>query len=115
LGAFADERGENKYTGHWQNTAQRVKDFLVSEGLAVEKIDTSAYGKEKQLDKATVMDLQARNPNQTPEERIHTSAATWLAYNRRGGHCFATHECGICPLLPPTGSRFRNSLAEAEA
>jgi len=84
LGAFADERGENKYNlALAELRAQRVKDFLVSEGVDVEKIDTSAYGKEKQLDKATVIDLQARNPNQTPEERIHSFRATWLAYNRR--------------------------------
>ena len=84
LGAFADERGENKYNRALAELrAQRVKDFLVSDGVAVEKIDTSAYGKEKPLDKATVIDLQARNPNQTPEERIHTFRATWLAYNRR--------------------------------
>jgi hypothetical protein len=84
LGAFADERGENKYNQALAELrAQRVKDFLVSEGVAVEKIDTSAYGKEKPLDKATVIDLQARNPKQTPEERIHNFRATWLAYNRR--------------------------------
>jgi len=84
LGAFADERGENKYNRALAELrAQRVKDFLVSDGVAVEKIDTSAYGKEKPLDKATVIDLQARNPNQTPEERIRSFRATWLAYNRR--------------------------------
>jgi len=84
LGAFADERGENKYNRALAELrAQRVKDFLVSDGVAVEKIDTSAYGKEKPLDKATVIDLQARNPHQTPEERIHSFRATWLAYNRR--------------------------------
>src|SRR5213079_1842654 len=43
LGAFADERGENKYNlALAELRAQRVKDFLVSEGVAVEKIDTSA-------------------------------------------------------------------------
>jgi outer membrane protein OmpA-like peptidoglycan-associated protein len=84
VGAYADERGENKYNHALADLrAQRVKDFLVSEGVAAEKIDTSAYGKEKPLDKATVSDLQARNPNQTPKERIHNFRATWLAYNRR--------------------------------
>lgn len=84
LGAFADERGENKYNQALAELrAQRVKDFLVSEGIAAEKIDTSANGKEKPLDKAAVIDLQARNPNQTPEERIRDFRATWLAYNRR--------------------------------
>ena len=62
---------------------QRVKDFLVSQGIAVEKIDTSAYGKQKQLDKATVSNLQTQNPNQPPEKWVRDSRATWLAYNRR--------------------------------
>jgi outer membrane protein OmpA-like peptidoglycan-associated protein len=84
LGAYADERGQNKYNQALAGLrAQRVKDFLVSEGVAAEKIDTSAYGKDKPLDKATVIDLQARNPNVTPKERINKLRATWLAYNRR--------------------------------
>ena len=84
VGAYADERGENKYNHALTGLrAQSVKDFLVSEGVAAGKIDTSAYGKEKPLDKATVIDLQARNPNQTPKERIRNFRATRLAYNRR--------------------------------
>ena len=84
VGAYADERGENKYNHALTGLrAQSVKDFLVSEGVAAGKIHTSAYGKEKPLDKATVIDLQARNPNQTPKERIRNFRATWLAYNRR--------------------------------
>ena len=84
LGAYADERGQSNYNQALTGLrAQRVKDFLVSEGLAAEKIDTSAYGKAKPLDKATVIDLQARNPNVTPKERINKLRATWLAYNRR--------------------------------
>jgi len=84
LGAYADERGQSNYNQALTGLrAQRVKDFLVSEGLAAEKIDTSAYGKAKPLDKATVIDLQARNPNVTPQERINKFRATWLAYNRR--------------------------------
>jgi len=84
LGAFADERGQNKYNNALSELrAQRVRDFLVSEGIAAEKIDTSAYGKEKPLDKGTVIELQAQNPNQAPKERIRNFRATWLAYNRR--------------------------------
>ena len=84
LGAFADERGQNKYNDALSGLrAQRVKDFLVSEGVAAEKIDTSAYGKDKPLDKATVIDLQARNPNPPPKDWIRNFQSTWLAYNRR--------------------------------
>ena len=84
LGAYADERGQNKYNESLTGLrAQRVKNFLVSEGVAAEKIETSAYGKDKPLEKATVIELQARNPNQTPKDRIKNFRATWLAYNRR--------------------------------
>jgi OmpA family/PEGA domain len=84
LGGFADERGTEKYNDSLSEfRVQIVKDFLVSQGIAADKIDTSAYGKQKPLDKATVSDLQTRNPNQPPEKRVRDSRTTWLAYNRR--------------------------------
>jgi OmpA family protein/PEGA domain-containing protein len=84
LGGNADERGGNDYNQSLSELrVQRVKEFLVSQGIAAEKIDTSAYGEQKPLDKDTVSDLQKRNPNQPPEKRARDSRATWLAYNRR--------------------------------
>src|SRR5215471_9217346 len=84
LGAYADERGPNGHNRDLaEKRAQRVKDFLVSEGIGEEKVDVSAYGKEKPLDKATVVDLETRNPNQAPKKRIKNLRTTWLAYNRR--------------------------------
>ena len=84
LGGYTDERGPDTYNQSLSELrAQRVKDFLISQGIAAEKIDTQAYGKQKQLDKATISDLQARNPNQPPENRVRNSQASWLAYNRR--------------------------------
>ena len=82
--AYADERGPDAHNKTLSELrAQRVKDFLVSSGIAAEKIDTSANGDEKPLDKATVIDLQAKDPNQPPETRVQNFRATWLAYNRR--------------------------------
>jgi len=84
VGGYADERGTDKYNESLSEfRVQRVKDFLVSQGIAAEKIDTSAYGKQKPLDEATVSDLQSRNPNQPPEKLVRDRHATWLAYNRR--------------------------------
>jgi hypothetical protein len=84
LGGNTDERGADAYNQSLSELrAQRVKDYLVSQGIADDKIDTSAYGKQKQLDKTTVGDLQTRNPNQPPEKRVRDSRVTWLAYNRR--------------------------------
>jgi hypothetical protein len=84
LVGYADERGADPYNDSLSELrVQRVKEFLVSQGIAAEKIDTSAYGKQKPLDKATVSNLQTQNPNQPPEKRVRDSRATWLAYNRR--------------------------------
>lgn len=84
VSAYADERGPNKHNQSLSDRrAERVRDFLVSQGIAAEKIDTTAHGDTNQLDKATVIDLQTRNPNQPPETRIKNFKATWLAYNRR--------------------------------
>lgn len=84
VSAYADQRGPNKHNQSLSDRrAERVRDFLVSQGIAAEKIDTTAHGDTNQLDKATVIDLQTRNPNQPPETRIKNFKATWLAYNRR--------------------------------
>jgi outer membrane protein OmpA-like peptidoglycan-associated protein len=84
LGGNTDERGKTDYNQSLSELrVQRVKDFLVSQGIAAEKIDTSANGKEKPLDKDTVSDLQSRNASKAPEKRERDSRATWLAYNRR--------------------------------
>lgn len=84
IGGYTDVRGGNKYNDTLAELrVQRVKEFLVSQGIDAGKIDTSAYGKQKPLDKATVSELQSRNPNQPPEKRVRNSRATWLAYNRR--------------------------------
>jgi outer membrane protein OmpA-like peptidoglycan-associated protein len=82
--AYADERGSNQYNQRLSELrVQRVKDFLVSKGIPDTKIETSAYGSERPLDKSNVIELQTQNPTQPPEERVQNVGATWLAYNRR--------------------------------
>ena len=84
LGGYTDERGAVKYNDSLSELrVQRVKDFLVSQGIAAEKIDTAAYGKQKPLDKTTVSNLQTQNPTKPPEKWVRDSHTTWLAYNRR--------------------------------
>jgi outer membrane protein OmpA-like peptidoglycan-associated protein len=84
LAAYADVRGPNEHNqGLSERRVQRVKEFLVSQGVAEGKINTSAYGSEKQLDKSVITDLQTQNPNPPVEARVHNSRSTWLAYNRR--------------------------------
>lgn len=84
LAGYADERNGNQYNQLLsERRVQRVKEFLVSQGIPAGKIETEAYGEERPLDKATVVDLQAKNPEQPPELRARNFRATWLAYNRR--------------------------------
>jgi hypothetical protein len=84
LSGFADERGPNDYNQLLsERRVQRVREFLISQGIAENKIETTAYGEAKPIDKATVIELQAKNPNQPPETRVRNFPATWLAYNRR--------------------------------
>ena len=101
LGGNTDERGADKYNDSLsERRVQRVKDFLISQGIAAEKINSSAYGKQKPLDKATVSDLQTRNPNQPPEKWVHDSRATWLAYNRRVDIVLLPTNAESVPLYP---------------
>jgi hypothetical protein len=84
LTGFADERGANDYNQLLsERRVQRVREFLISQGIPENKLETTAYGDAKPIDKATVIELQAKNPNQPPETRVRNFPATWLAYNRR--------------------------------
>jgi outer membrane protein OmpA-like peptidoglycan-associated protein len=84
LSAYADERGSSPFNQSLsERRAASVKDFLVSKGIAQDKIETASFGREKPLDKDAVNQLQLQNPNPAPEGRAKDTRATWLAYNRR--------------------------------
>jgi outer membrane protein OmpA-like peptidoglycan-associated protein len=81
---YADERGPNSHNQPLsERRAQRVKEFLVSKGVAEEKMEVMAVGDTQQLDKQAVDQLQKDNPNPPPEAHVKNPQATWLAYNRR--------------------------------
>ena len=84
LSGFADKRGSDKHNQSLsERRAERVKDYLVAQGVDPTRISTSSYGETQQLDQSVVDDLQAKNPNQAPAKRERNKRATWLAYNRR--------------------------------
>lgn len=83
LSSYTDVRGTSPYNQTLSELrAQNVKDFLVSQGVAADKIDTAAYGKQKPLDKPEVAALQAQNPN-PPTKNMKQPQTAWLAHNRR--------------------------------
>ena len=79
----ADRRGTDKYNmALSERRVAVVKAFLVSHGIPGDKILLEPMGKTKQLDAATVQQLEAENMFKD-ESKKHTTRATWLAYNRR--------------------------------
>ena len=66
-----------------ERRANRVKDYLVAQGIPADKIDIQALGKSKPLDKQMVVELDAQHPA-LPDAGLSKNPRTkWLAYNRR--------------------------------
>ncbi|MGD0694017.1 MAG: OmpA family protein [Terriglobia bacterium] len=84
LEAHADIRGSGDHNKDLtERRAARVKDFLVAQGIAASSIDSVAVGKESQLGKDEVKDLEAKNPHTPPPARLKAADDDWMAYNRR--------------------------------
>jgi hypothetical protein len=80
----ADVRGPKAYNQKLsERRAELVKDYLVSQGIAAEKIETRAEGKDSQLDEQQVEELQSQNAQQPQNWMTSRKKTTWLAYNRR--------------------------------
>jgi hypothetical protein len=82
--AHADERGSKPFNQDLsERRVERIKQYLVDQGISADKVQTAAYGKEQPLDKATVGTLESTNPNAPPKARLKDKRSDWLAYNRR--------------------------------
>ncbi|HUO35827.1 MAG TPA: OmpA family protein [Candidatus Acidoferrum sp.] len=84
IDAYADVRGGKEFNQDLsERRVERVKQYLVDQGVPADKIQTAAYGKERPLEKSTVKDLEATNPNKAPKGREKNFTGNWYAYNRR--------------------------------
>jgi outer membrane protein OmpA-like peptidoglycan-associated protein len=82
--AYTDERGSKPYNQDLsERRVERIKQYLVDQGISADKVETAAYGKERPLDRATVATLESTNPQPPPKARLRDKRADWLAYNRR--------------------------------
>jgi hypothetical protein len=82
--AYADTRGSKPYNQDLsERRVERIKQYLVDQGIVADKVQTAAYGKERPIDKKAVKELDATNPNQPPKARLKNVEGNWLAYNRR--------------------------------
>ncbi|HKF53063.1 MAG TPA: OmpA family protein [Candidatus Acidoferrales bacterium] len=104
----ADVRGSSPYNEALsQRRADRVKDYLVSQGISADKVQTRAEGKERQLENSDVAQLQEQDPAKPEKWMGKRVRNTWLAYNRR-----------VDIILQPTGQEstkfYPNGAAEAK-
>jgi outer membrane protein OmpA-like peptidoglycan-associated protein len=84
LEAHADVRASSSHNKSLtERRAARVKEYLVGQGISASAIDTTAVGKENQLGKDEVKELEAKNPQTPPKARVKAVAVNWMAYNRR--------------------------------
>jgi hypothetical protein len=82
--AFADVRGSKNYNQDLsERRVERIKQYLVEQGLSADKVQTAAYGKERPIDKKIVKELEETNPAKAPKARARNAQGNWLAYNRR--------------------------------
>jgi OmpA family protein/PEGA domain-containing protein len=84
LVAHADPRGGAKYNESLSlRRAELTKQFLVSQGISSEKIDSGSEGTGNALDDQNVSQLEALNPNPLPAARAAQKSTTLFAYQRR--------------------------------
>jgi OmpA family/PEGA domain len=82
--AHADVRGSKPFNQDLsERRVERIKQYLVDQGISADKVETAAYGKERPLAKDQVKDLEGSNPQMPPKARMRNKQADWLAYNRR--------------------------------
>jgi hypothetical protein len=82
--AYADVRGSVHFNQDLsERRVERVKQFLVDQGISGDKIETAAYGKQRPLPRADVKQLESTNPQAAPKFMAREPYTDWLAYNRR--------------------------------
>jgi len=82
--AHADVRGSQKYNEALsERRANLIKNYLVAQGISSDKIEVRAEGKDKQLDRQSVIALQSKDQEKPQAWMTKRARTTWLAYNRR--------------------------------
>ncbi|HWY20834.1 MAG TPA: OmpA family protein [Candidatus Acidoferrum sp.] len=87
LEGHADPRGSVEYNqGLSERRVDRVKHYLVEQGVPAANLQTKAFGKQENLTDAQVKDAVERNPELSPQDRqrvLNNMRTIILASNRR--------------------------------
>jgi peptidoglycan-associated lipoprotein len=82
--AHADPRGSKKFNQDLsQRRVDRIQAYLVAQGISADKIQTSAVGKDDELNEKAVKEIESTNPNPTAKGHHRSAQVDFLAYNRR--------------------------------
>jgi hypothetical protein len=82
--AYADIRGGKEFNQDLsERRVERIKQYLVDQGISADKVQTAAYGKDRPMPKDQVQQLEGSNPQAPPKMRMHNKMGDWYAYNRR--------------------------------
>jgi hypothetical protein len=82
--AHADARASKSYNQDLsERRVERIKGYLVEQGISADKVETAAYGKDQPLANDVVQGLETSNPQPPPKARARAKRVDWLAYNRR--------------------------------
>jgi len=82
--AYADIRGSKPYNQDLsERRVERIKQYLVDQGISADKIQTAAYGKDRPMPRDQVKELESTNPQPPPKPRLRNKTGDWYAYNRR--------------------------------
>jgi len=82
--AYADIRGSKPYNQDLsERRVERIKQYLVEQGISADKVQTAAYGKDRPMPREDVANLETSNPQAPPKPRLRNKTGDWYAYNRR--------------------------------
>jgi hypothetical protein len=82
--AYADIRGSKEFNQDLsERRVERIKQYLVDQGISADKVQTAAYGKDRPMPKDQVQQLEGSNPQAPPKMRMRNKMGDWYAYNRR--------------------------------
>jgi OmpA family len=105
--AHADPRGGAKYNDSLSlRRAELTRQFLISQGIATERIEAATDGVWKPLDAQVVSQLEAQNPNPVPAREAAKKSTTLLAYERRVDIVLSPTNAQSLRYYPAAGSDF---------
>ena len=78
--AYADVRGSKPFNQDLsERRVERIKQYLVDQGVSADKVETAAYGKDRPLPEATVNDTGRHEPAMRRRRRVMQGQARRLA------------------------------------